>query len=230
MKKILYTLLILCLISCQQEEQALQGKGEGYLSLANITLQSESNQIIASRAIDTDLNIEIWDAEGTAKVVEYAAGDSIPAKIILEAGTYTLKAYTQSYNETSQWTNEDKGEPVFWETESFVIKEDEVTLLSLEVPMINFGVSLSLPDDFDTFFKDYIFKVKVGEREVTLQDGETAYFAFTEGTTISYKLSTINNDDEENSGEETIDSQVNQGTIYCVTYKINGRSISSVVQ
>lgn len=235
MKKILYTLLflfILCLISCQQEERALQGKGEGYLSLANITLQSESNQIIASRAVDRDLNIEIWDAEGTTKVEDYAAG-TVPTKIPLKVGTYTLKAYTQSPDKMDKWTNADKGEQVFYvetQQQQLVIKEDEVTSLSLKVPMINFGVSLSLPDDFDTFFKDYTFKVTVGDRTVTLENGGTAYFAFEAGATFSYTLSATNSDDEKNIGDVKVYSQVNQGTIYCVTYKMEGRSISSVVQ
>lgn len=229
MKKILYTLFILCLISCQQEEQALQGKGEGYLSLANITLQSESNQIIASRAVDADLNIEIWDAEGTTKVLGYAAG-TVPTKIPLEVGAYTLKAYTQDPDNMDEWTNADKGEQVFYVETQFVIEEDEVTPLSLEVPLINFGVSLSLPDDFDTFFPTYTFKVTVGDRTVTLENGKAAYFAFEEGATISYTLSATNNDGEKNIGDEEVYSQVNQGTVYCVTYKMEGRSISSVVQ
>lgn len=229
MKKILYTLLfILCLISCQQEEQALQGKGEGYLSLANITLQSESNQIIASRAVDADLNIEIWDAEGTTKVLGYAAG-TVPTKIPLEVGAYTLKAYTQDPDNMDEWTNADKGERVFYVETQLVIKEDEVTSLSLKVPMINFGVSLSLPDDFNTFFKDYTFEVTIGGRTVTLEDKETAYFPYVDGAKIIYTLTAKNSDGESCPSKDDEKTEVTPGTIYKITYTMESRSLYSQI-
>lgn len=223
MKQLLYLLLFLfTLASCQQEEPM---QGEGYLSLSAVTVQSAQVVSLSRTADDEEpLGLRILKDGAVYENHEYAPGTELPTGFKLPVGEYEIEVYNAAYSANKA------DSAIYYVKEPFTIETGKFCKKELSVSLYNFGVSLSLPDDFDTFFKDYTFDVTVGTRTVTLKNGETAYFAFEEGATISYKLSATNNDDEENPGKETIYSPISRGTIYCVTYKINGRSISSVVQ
>lgn len=228
MKQLLYLLLFLfTLASCQQEEPM---QGEGYLSLSAVTVQSAQVVSLSRTADDEEpLDLRILKDGEVYESYEYAPGTEIPKGFKLPVGDYEIEAYNAAY-----FANEaDKA--MYYVKKSFTIEAGKLYKEELSASLYNFGVSLSLPDDFNTFFKDdYTFEVTVGDRTVTLKNGETAYFAFAEGATISYKLSVTNSDNESHEDEVTYPKeeteQVNRGTIYCVTYKMEGRSISSVVQ
>lgn len=227
MKQLLYLLLFLfTLASCQQEETM---QGEGYLFLSTITVQSAQVVSLSRTADDEEpLGLRILKDGAVYENHEYAPGTEIPKGFKLPVGEYEIEVYNAAYSANKA------DSAIYYVKEPFTIKAGEFCKKELSASLYNFGVSLSLPDDFNTFFKDYTFDVTVGVRTVTLKNGETAYFAFTEGATISYKLSVTNSDNESHEDEVTYPKketeQVNRGTIYCVTYKMEGRSISSVVQ
>lgn len=229
MKRIwLYTICLglVGLFACQQED--LPSVGEtGFLSLENMTVEVANTESISTRAVDNDLYVEIWDEAGTSQVGETYEPGNIPPKIELDPGNYTLKAYNAAFLDQSLWTENDKGAAVYSvDQKSFTIEAGKVNYLSVEVPMINIGVRLALPEGFSGdsgWFEDYTFTVRVGkvgeEKTVELKDEEIAYFSYSNGVKLSYQLGATNNDGELfNSGEIIYDEALSPGTIYVITY------------
>lgn len=223
MKRIwLYTICLglVGLFACQQED--LPSVGEtGFLSLENMTVEVANTESISTRAVDNDLYVEIWDEAGSQVGETYEPGN-IPAKIELDPGKYTLKAYNAAFNEQSI----DKGAAIYYiDNKFFTIEAGKVNYLSVKVPMINWGVQLDLPKNFADWFdeENYTFTVKVGKagevKTVELKDEEIAYFSYSNGVKLSYQLDATNNDGELfNSGEITYGEALSPGTIYVITY------------
>lgn len=215
------------LFACQQEELP-SNNYVGYLSLENISIQSANVETITTRAVDSDLYVEISDNESTTI---YNPGNT-PSKIELTAGNYTLKAYNAAYKEQTSWGNDNKGEGAFYiDNKSFTIEEGKVNYLSVEVPMTNIGVRLALPEGFSDWFNTYSFNVSAGNRSVSIANGETVYFPVGE---ITYTLSATNNDKEEFQLEGSSSKWVNEeneniiitpGTIYVITYNYATQSL-----
>lgn len=221
MKRIwLYTICLglVGLFACQQED--LPSVGEtGFLSLENMTVEVANTESISTRAVDNDLYVEIWDEAGTSQVGETYEPGNIPPKIELDPGNYTLKAYNAAFLDQSSWTENVKGTAVYYiDNKSFTIEAGKVNYLSVEVPMINIGVRLALPEGFSDWFKTYSFNVSDdGNRSVSIANGETAYFTIDQD--ISYTLSVTNNDDEQMTDSKAITKdQIAAGTIYVITY------------
>ena len=111
----------------------------------------------------------------------------------------------------------------------FEVKAGEVTRLEeIKVPMINFGVTLNLPEEFDALFKAYTFTVISGERTVEWKNGEAiepAYFSSDTDVTFSYRLEATNMDGEVFSQEDTYAGVV-AGTVYTVTYEMETQLLS----
>lgn len=216
MKRIwLYTICLglVGLFACQQED--LPSVGEtGFLSLENMTVEVANTESISTRAVDNDLYVEIWDEAGSQVGETYEPGYIIPAKIELEPGNYTLKAYNAAFNEQSI----DKGAAIYYiDNKYFTIEAGKVNYLSVEVPMINIGVRLALPEGFSNWFKTYSFTLSDGNRSVSISNGETAYFSIDQD--IYYTLSVTNNDDEQKTDSKAITKdQIAAGTIYVITY------------
>ena len=223
MKQIwIYTCAIglMSLFACQQEELP-SNNNVGYLSLENISIQSANVETITTRAVDNDdLYVEISSQNMTPEVtLKYNPGE-IQGKIELGAGRYALKAY----NDT---TSLDKT-PVFYKNTIFDIEAGKVNYLSVDVPMINWGVQLDLPQNFADWFdgENYTFTVKVGEKTVELKDEEIAYFSHSSDVKLSYKLIATNKDGERFESEEIIyDKALSPGTIYVITYNYATQSL-----
>lgn len=212
MKRIwLYTICLglVGLFACQQED--LPSVGEtGFLSLENMTVGVANTESISTRAEDNDLYVEISSQDVTPEVtLKYNPGDNIPSKIELGAGRYALKIY----NDTTLLDEI----PVFYKDTIFDIEAGKVNYLSVEVPMINIGVRLALPEGFSNWFKTYSFNVSDGNRSVSIANGETAYFSIDQE--ISYTLSVTNTDNEQKTDSKAITKdQIAAGTIYVITY------------
>ena len=126
MKYLLYIISFLFLVSCQQEDFPTIGEGIGYLSLEDIQIQAAEVETVQTRAVDNDLYVEIWQNGNLYGEHEYAPG-TIPAKIELPVGTYTLKTYnTEAY---------EAGKPWYYGEQEFSIAEGGVNYLSYEVPL-----------------------------------------------------------------------------------------------
>lgn len=220
MKHLIYPIITLFLLAACQQEELPSGNGVGYLSLEDITVQAAN--VVTTRAVDEDLYVKIND-------VTYGPGKT-PSKIDLTAGNYTLEAYNEAYTQYSSWTDDEKGEAVYYLSQQVEIEAGKVNYLRAEVPMINFGVRLELPEGFDTAFPKNSFSVTVGNRTVSLNDGETAYFPHSESVSVSYTLSVTNTEVEKNdktgSNNEWENATIQPGTVYVITYDYATESLS----
>lgn len=194
----------------------------GYLSLS---VQAEDVQVVMTRAEDdAPLIVELW--KGETKQQELTSED-LQDKIALEAGDdYKIVAYTASYNSYTDWTNADKGEAVYYKEETFGVKAGETTSVDVEVPMINYGVRLVLPEGFENSFPTYTFTVTVGERTLNLRNGEAAYFPYSDSAAFSYVLEATNVDGEQHTDNGGSNLEIASGTIYSVTYVIATQSFA----
>ncbi len=217
---LLYIATTLLLAGCGQEELPLGEQALGYLSLSAVEVEASDVQLISTRAGETDdLIVALTPTgEGTAKEYEYAETISCPP------GTYTLKIYNQAYKDKA-----DAAQHYYKHTEQVVIEEGKTTTIEeqdqeqpIQVPMINFGVQLKLPEEFTNWFKDdYTFTVN----DKKLKDGESVYFDYSEGVQIKYTLTVTNTDDETKTEENTYNETVAKGTIYVITYELETQSL-----
>lgn len=177
---ILYFIAGLFLLTgCTQEEPSLTESNQvGYLTVEDLTLLQAEQISVGSRAVNADLYVEITDAKATTT---YKPG-AVPAKIELAAGTCTVKAYNAAYKDNT--TNAAK----YYAETTVEIKEGKVEYLSLEVPMVNYGVTLSLPDNFSHWFSDYTFSIGKSAATETLKEDEVIYFDYQKGDVLSYSL------------------------------------------
>ena len=206
---ILYLLLgTFLLASCQ------------YLVLESIDVQV-NQQTVSSRAVDADLYVDILQEDAIFR--QYGPG-MVPDRIELPEGTYRLHVYNAAatlpdpYDGNGVAIFEYTGEPITVEANGTTLIEE------IEVPMINFGVTLQLPEEFNTYFKNYAFTV-TSDRSVELKEGETAYFPYnSDKVTFSYSLKATNADGEESEPEGGTRNEVVSGTIYTVSYEMETQS------
>ncbi len=218
---ILYLLLgIFLLASCQQEETLPDNAATGYLVLESIDVQV-NQQTVSSRAVDADLYVDILQEDAIFR--QYGPG-MVPDRIELPEGTYRLHVYNAAatlpdpYDGNGVAIFEYTGEPITVEANGTTLIEE------IEVPMINFGVTLQLPEEFNTYFKNYAFTV-TSDRSVELKEGETAYFPYnSDKVTFSYSLKATNADGEESEPEGGTRNEVVSGTIYTVSYEMETQS------
>lgn len=217
---ILYIATLFLLAGCQQEELPLGEQALGYLSLSEVSMEASDVQLISTRAGETDdLIVALTPVdEGPATEYEYAETISCPP------GTYTLEVYNKDYKEKAEAAHY-----YYKHAESVIIKEKETeTVEAIQVPMINFGVTFSWPEDLKGF-TEIKFNVEYGSTSKEIQTGETAYFDISDGKIISYSLSAKNEDmdpvftkgsygDEENEN-------LKAGTIYIVSYKLETQTL-----
>ena len=218
---ILYLLLgTFLLASCQQEETLPDNTATGYLVLESIDVQV-NQQTVSSRAVDADLYVDILQEDAIFR--QYGPG-MVPDRIELPVGTYRLHVYNAAatlpdpYDGNGVAIFEYTGEPITVEANGTTLIEE------IEVPMINFGVTLQLPEEFNTYFKNYAFTV-TSDRSVELKEGETAYFPYnSDKVTFSYSLKATNADGEESEPEGGTRNEVVSGTIYTVSYEMETQS------
>ncbi len=228
-QNLLYIILgIFLLASCHQEDLSDAGTGYGYLSISELSVASTQVHVVSSRADEEPLTIEILKDE---EIVQTLTETELANKIKLEAGTgYSLKVYSSDYGKESEWTNEDKGTPVYYAEQEFEILTDRTTEVKVEVPMTNFGVSFQFPEEYKEVFPSCTLSVTMGGRIVALQSGETAYFPYQEEKIFSYTLTATNKDGEPltdtgSYGEEA-DKPIASGTIYTVSYEMETQSLN----
>lgn len=219
MKQILYTLLSLfLLISCQQEDILSEQEKKGYLQLTNLSLVSPTIESVQTRAVDEDLYVEIT---GTDVNDTYEPG-TLPNKIELEAGEYTLKAYNEAYQ------NKTANAPQYYVEETFAIEAEKVTYPTISVPMVNVGISLAtLSDELQGLFNDVelSFYTTDEQTETVLQPGETVYMDYAEDMTFTYTLTATNADNETFTTEKKTygnveGEKVESGHCYVITYSL----------
>ena len=171
---------------------------------------------------DVEFKIDIWQNGAVYNNHSYKL-TTLPAKVKLEKGNYTLKIYKVDNNIGPRYNEYEK---------EFAIEEGKTTNLgSVEMEMQNFGIALTLPGGFSDWFKSYTFTATVGEASKTLKSGEIAYFDFADGLSdFSYELKATNQDGEEKTSEgyylkdNTGRPVLAANTIYFINYNMATKS------
>lgn len=237
MKQILYLLLgIFLLTSCQQEGLTENQSDYGYLSLKSVVATVENVNQPASRALPSvdkaALYVEI--CEGDKTVLSYKPGE-VPEQIQLPIGTYTAKAYNAAYQTYESLTDGDMGEAVFYgETELFTIEAaSEPTTQTIKVSLYNFGIAFALDENFKKYFEEEntTLTLSCNNRSVTYdwQQRAYAYFYLEEGASLSYTLSSQNEDGETVTLPGTLSGTqkgIANGKCYTLTFTFNPESRS----
>lgn len=224
---VIYILLFIFLLaSCQQENEI--PSGTGYLSVEGIELHSQVVKEVVSRAVDESLTVDLYKG---GQLVRTLTPEEMQNKIELEpAIDYMLKVYSTNYGNEFTWSNETKGEPVYYKEETFAVEDGKTTSLKIQVPMITFAVSLDLSEIMGDWLNDYSFVVTSGTRSVSLRDKEIAYFPYSEGAFFSYQLKIMNTDfeEKEQSGEwgKNEDETLNMNTLYTISYNWETQSLA----
>ncbi len=214
------------LIGCQQKEVL---SGAGYLSVSGIEVQLQTVAEVASRSTDDIIwTVELWKG---SEMLRTLSTEEIQNKIELDAADdYMLKVYSPNYGVEKGWTNDEKGEPVYYTEVPFVVKQGETTGLKVQVPTITFAVSLNLSEVIGDWLQEYDFTVTAGDRTVALDNGDIAYFLYSEDVSFSYQLTLTNSDSETNTlnGDWGKDEGevINTNTIYTVVYNWDTHSLS----
>lgn len=214
------------LVGCQQKEVI---SGVGYISVSGIEIQSKTITEVASRSTDDIIwTVELWKG---GEMLRTLSTEEMQNKIELDAADdYMLKVYSPNYGVEKSWTNEEKGEPVYYTEVPFVVKRGETTGLKVQVPTITFAVSLNLSEVIGDWLQEYDFTVTAGDRTVALDNGDIVYFPYSEGVSFSYQLTLTNSDSETNTlnGDWGKDEGevINTNTIYTVVYNWDTHSLS----
>ena len=184
---------------------------------------------VASRSTDDIIwTVELWKG---SEMLRTLSTEEIQNKIELDAADdYMLKVYSPNYGVEKGWTNDEKGEPVYYTEVPFVVKQGETTGLKVQVPTITFAVSLNLSEVIGDWLQEYDFTVTAGDRTVALDNGDIAYFLYSEDVSFSYQLTLTNSDSETNTlnGDWGKDEGevINTNTIYTVVYNWDTHSLS----
>lgn len=223
MKQYIYIILsFFILVSCRQDE-ILSLKSEGYLVLSTIEIQEIQVNKLSTRVAEATepLHVDILRNGAVVSGHTYMT-DNLPEKIKLPKGAYRLEVYSDSYKYPAG--DQELGKAVFYYSADFQITDGETTRLgTVQVPMKNSGVTLSLPSHFEDWFT-YTFRATIGGKTKVLRHGESAYFEIKEGDTLSYSLEATNTDGESQKKEGS-HTPLSSGTIYQITYSFTTRSI-----
>lgn len=216
---------MLLVTACSQEELPVNDGNSGYLSLS-VEVSDVKVNIVNTKAFDlpdVEFKIDILQNGAVYNNHSYKL-TTLPAKVKLEKGNYTLKIYKVDNNIGPKYNEYEK---------EFAIEEGKTTNLEpVEMKMQNFGIALTLPDGFSDWFKSYTFTATVGEASKTLKSGEIVYFDFADGLrNFSYELKATNQDGEEKISIGNYLKDDNTGrpvlaanTIYFINYNMATKS------
>lgn len=207
-------LIALAFASCAQTEDVRPAMGTVSVALSK---QAESPELI-TRTVDDDLQVDILNSEGTL-VKHFAEGEAHSGiqALELEAGTYSLEAYTANHRTT--FPDTERGAAKYFGRTDFTVVAGKEARVGLRVPMINMAVSLQLPADIADRFTGIRFALIRGDRTQELSSGETAYFDLTPAADLTYSLTMTNADGETGSKSAVLPVERQKaGTHYTITY------------
>lgn len=217
MKKILSILFIaMALASCSQTEDVKPAMGSVTVELSKRAASPE----LVTRAVDDDLQVDVLSSDGTV-LYHFDEGEATAAlnALMLPAATYTLRAYTANHD--AEYSSAERGEAKYYGETTFQVLPERHIRLGLQVPMTNFAVTFSVPDDITSRFTNIRLTLVHGDRTQMLVNGETAYFELTPAADLAYTLEMTNADGEMRSQDKYLKAADQKaGTHYTVTYQM----------
>lgn len=211
-------LIALAFASCAQTEEDVR-PAMGTVSVV-LSKQAENPELV-TRAVDDDLQVDVLSSDGTV-LYHFDEGQATTGlnELMLPAGTYTLRAYTANHD--AEYANAERGAAKFYGETTFQVLPERHIRVGLQVPMTNFAVSFSMPDDVASRFTNIRFTVTRGERTQMLVLGETTYFDLDPAADLEYRLEMTNADGETGSQEKYLKvADQRPGTLYTITYNMD---------
>lgn len=193
MRKIILILSFVFLVcSCRKETMA-DGRS-GWLCIEDISVGGWSAKGTRG-VVDSDFSISILDGGG-ALVQEFAAG-SVPSKIALPAGNYTLSACSSNINDWKQ-ANSLGGAPAYRDDVDFTIESEMYCYVKITAPMVNYGIRFSVDEGLNQWFTQFSLSADgTSGRSLSLLPGVTGWF---EDETITVSLNATNTDGDSFKG------------------------------
>ncbi len=208
------------LAACQQETDIKPAK-----ATLELELTRAGRPVMATRAADDDLAIDILDDEGT--LIQHYDPATVPTKIVLAPGAFKLRAYTDN-QATWPTANDGKGEGCYYAETEFSLEQDMVFRLKLDVPMTNYAVGLDLPDNFGLLFSNYTFTLASGARTITINEGQKAYFD-TADAAFTYALRATNIDGVTHAHSAIEFPDIEPGKLFTIRYRYDSDATSGGV-
>lgn len=181
---ILFSLLLIGFVSCDEEKNAANGQGYLYLGIEkNVTLQT--------KAVDPILAVAILNtAEDTVKYIADFEAEKVEDGILLDAGSYQV-VVASGKKDSAAWEL-----PNFYGKTECEIKTNQVTSAKITCKIANTKVTVDYSDDFKRYFTDYNTTVSNSSGSLTFVKGETrgGYFA---PETLLAQLKLTNTDGEQ---------------------------------
>lgn len=209
------------LASCQKEADIAPAA----TATLELELTRAGRPVVATRAVDHDLTVDIYDDEGT--LLNHYAPGTVPTKIVLMPGNFRIRAFSDNQS-TWPTANSGKGEGCYYAETTFSMEQDMVFRLKLDVPMTNYAVGLKLPPHFNELFRSYTFTLTSGTRTVSITEGEKAYFAVADGA-FSYALRATNIDNNTHSHSAIEFPDIEAGKLFTVRYSYDSDATSGGV-
>lgn len=210
----IYAIAALALSSCAQEDLLTKEAGTGTLQLSVSTRPLP--QVVATRAVDAGLVVDLYQSDGT--LYKHFDAGKVPDRIELQAGElYTVKVYTDN-QQTWQTANNGAGEACYQGETTVTVGRDEMVSCSYQVPMTNYAVTYTLPELFDQLFTSKTFTLTSGERTVVLKEaGDKAYFSVADKG-FKYQLQATNTDGKTSRHSAIEYPDVMAGKLFNVKY------------
>lgn len=194
---ILYILTAALLSACTAEESMPQG-GKGFLALAPIQIETQTEAVPLKRSIDSRLQVDIY--QGSTIVRTYEAGAAELGDLIsLPAGSYTLTAHTPN---TAEAADNEQGSPIYSVSRTFDIIVNQTTpVTGLAATQVNAGIRVEYTDDlFTTAFTSLTCTLtSPSGRNVAIEGTDNralTYFNLPSTGTVEYTIHATNTDGE----------------------------------
>ena len=213
MNRLIYILLSILLLTACQQDQLSPSVGGAVLELDLQRFGRPSMSV--TRAVDEVLAVDVIKDGALYNDMHYAPG-TVPQKLFLEPGTFTIRAYSDN-QETWKTENDGKGAACYYTETTVEMEEDMIIRLAVEVPMTNYAVGLQLPEYFNNLFRSYTFTLKSGGRTTAIKEGERAYFDVADGG-FTYALRATNTDGNTHSHSAIEFPDVEAGKLFTLRY------------
>lgn len=158
---IIFSLLLIGFVSCNEEKNTVSGQGYLYLGV-------EKNVTMQTKAVDPVLAVAILNAtEDTIKYIADFEAEKASEGILLDAGSYQV-VVASGKKDSAAWEL-----PNFYGKTACEIKANQVTSAKVTCKIANTKVTVDYSNDFKKYFADYSTTVSNSSGSLTYAKGET---------------------------------------------------------
>lgn len=191
--------LLASLFACENDEGSIKHPGTLRLSLKMDT--TSVKDVVTTKAVADEFSdfvdenaYSVQILKGEDVVQEYARYDKMPEELVLEEGSYTIKAF-KGDDKPAAFLN-----PYFAGSTEFVIKEGMSTPLEITCKLANARVTVNYSDDFKEAYPTYNLKMNTEFMKDSLNYSQTetraAYLQTgEEGTDLNLLLTLVRLED-----------------------------------